>query len=76
MKIFETVRSPATNERMFFSKDNMTLYTSKEVIEAYWQQAMDVLSRTGEVTIEVNATTLSHKFKKDERTPRNKRGKR
>lgn len=55
LHIFRTVNNPVSQEKLYFSKQNMTLYTEKEVREKYWQKALDILNNEWKVNIEVNA---------------------
>ena len=65
MNIYETVKNPVSWERLFFCKENMVLYTTLEVVKAFWQKAMDILDKEWKVHIAVNAQPLYNKFKKN-----------
>ena len=73
MEIFRTIDNPETRDHQFFSKDNMTLYTAKEIRQQFWDKAMSILENEWRVRVEVNAKPLSDKFNQNGKSKWNKR---
>ena len=67
MNIFKTINNPLTQEPMYFSRDNMTIYTTKEIKEHFGSEVLRILETKETVTVTVNSQPLINKFKKNER---------